>query len=98
MKIFKKATLHPCLGNESREEVKKWCSMNISEDTTVCAVRSNYNSDGDFEVSVFNRDNKLKDDSFLMMFMLLFPSTKILNLEYDVIAKVEDNTFKNLFE
>jgi hypothetical protein len=98
MKIFKKATLHPCLGNEYRDEVKQWCSVNISDDRTLCTVNSNYDDDGDFEVNVLNRDNRLNNDGFLMMFMLKFPTTKVLNLEYAVIAKVEDDTINTLFE
>lgn len=98
MKIFKKATLHPCLPNEYRDDVKAWSSVNISNDKTLCAVTSNYNEDGDFEVNICNRDNRLNNDSFLMMFLLKFPTTKVLNLEYDVIAKVEDETINNLFE
>ena len=98
MKIFRKATLHPCLENDSRDLVKSWCLSNISEDTSLWSLNSNYNVDGTFEVNIFNDKNKLGSDYFLMTFMLRFPSTKILNLEYDVVAIVEKETFNNLFE
>lgn len=95
MKVLKRATLVPCLENEHREYVRPWCKENIIDD--IYRIQSNYTEDGCFEVKIFNKNKKL-NDSFLMMFMLVFPNTKIRNIEYYSISKVENDTYNSLFE
>ena len=81
--------------NEQRNEIENWLENNceFNEDRTKFAyVTSNYTNESCFDV-IF-RDNF----EAATLFGLIYPNSKIVNIDQEIIWEVTDHHFNNLFE
>lgn len=96
MKIIKRLTIHPKLGDNIRQEVHNWCTSqfgdNFKQDVKKWLMTSNcYNkkSEGTFDM-VFT------DMSFASHFLLKWGG-EVVNKQYDEVFSVDQEVFNNLF-
>ncbi len=76
MRILEKIVLHPKLENESRAEVRDWCSIAMADDEWL--INSNYTDHGCFNVTIVGDHN----DSFVTAFIIKYPETIIVDSIY----------------